>query len=515
MCSQLTVLIAVGFRVFSDIDLIHDGTFYSAAVGVSQNLKLYSEIGSAYGPLTFLILAPLLKIFGEYLVISRVVWFLVKLATGILFFRLLPNRFSLMVKLILVDVVLLLDSPQIYNGKPGVLPAGIIWPNHLLVLIALMFLLLLNRCIYNREHFSRLTAFLLGFLTLLPIFVRAQGLILTFAMVVVISLIHPRKIPTLFGLITFCFVFFFFSIQTFDFFSFIEQNFFLPFIVNNAHTSILTSSLLRHVVLIAIAQLVILFLIHLEILGGILSKLMQSTIFVIIVSFWTLPALREFETTSFRNLTFFFYTISHLIFVSLFYQLLYLDVNSIFQYPKKIRREIFRNRDSLYSALLTLMAFAVVVSAIPKIAYLIFALPFIILSYLNSQTFALQKSFNSLCLKLATVGISSAIIFSFLVYIQLPKYPYDSEKLFLFSSSEVIRRDFVDSQINYLSEFSFRTLNWTEGCRELYAGISGTYLPNSISYGPDIPYPPSPQLAHGLNLLCRNETLKVVSNTEK
>jgi 4-amino-4-deoxy-L-arabinose transferase-like glycosyltransferase len=67
----LTMIIPTALRV--GVDPYHEGAIFPSAVGMAQGLHIFSEVNNQYGFIYALIQAPLLYLFGNYLLVARIV----------------------------------------------------------------------------------------------------------------------------------------------------------------------------------------------------------------------------------------------------------------------------------------------------------------------------------------------------------------------------------------------------------------------------------------------------------
>ena len=77
----LTMIIPVALRV--GVDTYHDGALFPSAVGMAQGLHVFSEVNNQYGFIYALIQAPFLYLFGNYLLVARIVGVVVFILTVI------------------------------------------------------------------------------------------------------------------------------------------------------------------------------------------------------------------------------------------------------------------------------------------------------------------------------------------------------------------------------------------------------------------------------------------------
>ena len=100
----LAITVPTGLRI--GVDTYHDGAIFPSAVGMAQGLHLFSEVNNQYGFMYALIQTPFLYLFGNYLLVARIVggivFFLTLLVAYLLIRQVWGQQASFLVAMICV-----------------------------------------------------------------------------------------------------------------------------------------------------------------------------------------------------------------------------------------------------------------------------------------------------------------------------------------------------------------------------------------------------------------------------
>jgi len=180
-----------------NIDPLHDGIFYSYAVAISDGYVMHKDIPSQYGPMVPWIISIFISVFGEVVLVNRVLGFLVLCAISILFHLILIRYISKKFSSYLVALWLLVATgisevtsvrwPYSYS----------IWPTTLSIFAQLLFFYSiikhLSESANNQAWSGKILFFTSGTAIALAIFSRLQGLLIFIACVGIIIYLTKRK----------------------------------------------------------------------------------------------------------------------------------------------------------------------------------------------------------------------------------------------------------------------------------------------------------------------------------
>jgi hypothetical protein len=108
----LPFIIAQALRV--GVDTYHEGALFPSAVGVAQGLDIFSEVNNQYGFIYALIQAPMLLIFGNYLIVARIVATLIYLSSIFFTYKIVRNIWGRQVSFLVAIVCLVLNPSWSY-----------------------------------------------------------------------------------------------------------------------------------------------------------------------------------------------------------------------------------------------------------------------------------------------------------------------------------------------------------------------------------------------------------------
>lgn len=109
--SLASIVPIVFVSIRSSVDLYHEGAIFPSSVGVSHGNAIFREVNNQYGFLVALVNSPFIKLFGNYVIISRLVGYLVYILVVICYFlivkELQTNSLQLLVVLFWSPLILL------------------------------------------------------------------------------------------------------------------------------------------------------------------------------------------------------------------------------------------------------------------------------------------------------------------------------------------------------------------------------------------------------------------------
>jgi len=185
----LVSIIRIAIRV--GVDPYHEGALFPSAVGVAQGLNIFSEVNNQYGFLYALIHSPLLFIFGNYLIITRIVGVVVVFTSAFFCYLIVKRYWETKVSLFVALVFLAINPSWSYLSHQSLTGFGA-WINQygVLILIASIYLFISE----SDREISRNFPFLLsGGLSLLATFVRLEFFLVWFLQLIFLVLLHKKN----------------------------------------------------------------------------------------------------------------------------------------------------------------------------------------------------------------------------------------------------------------------------------------------------------------------------------
>ena len=127
-----------------NVDSYDEGALFPTNVGFAEGKHIFSEVSQQYGFITALINGPFIKIFGNYLIVSRIVGTFVIILTALASFSLFKKFSSVKVSLY-ATVLYLCTGPSWawLNNSPKM--SGGAWPNSYAMLLLLISFLLFGK----------------------------------------------------------------------------------------------------------------------------------------------------------------------------------------------------------------------------------------------------------------------------------------------------------------------------------------------------------------------------------
>lgn len=136
-------LITIRFiAVFWNVDTYHEGDKYPSIIEMAQGGVIFRDVNHIYGFLMSIVNFPLVKVFGNYLIVTRLSGFIIQMLLVIVSYRLFKNFVSLSVSRNLT--LLLLGISNAWSWiNPNIGASGNTWPTHYGMLFVCFSLLLI------------------------------------------------------------------------------------------------------------------------------------------------------------------------------------------------------------------------------------------------------------------------------------------------------------------------------------------------------------------------------------
>ena len=136
-------LIIIRFiAVFWNVDTYHEGDKYPSIIEMAQGGVIFRDVNHIYGFLMTIVNFPLVKVFGNYLIVTRLSGFIIQMLLVIVSYRLFKNFVSLSVSRNLT--LLLLGISNAWSWiNPNIGASGNTWPTHYGMLFVSFSLLLI------------------------------------------------------------------------------------------------------------------------------------------------------------------------------------------------------------------------------------------------------------------------------------------------------------------------------------------------------------------------------------
>ncbi len=175
------ILITVGFfisllilvkAIRVGVDPYHEGALFPSAVGLAEGLTVFQDVNNQYGFMYAIIQAPFIKIFGNYLLLQRVVGVFVFIINAYLAFRIMRTKLSLQVSLSAILLLCAINPSWSYLSGSSLGGYGI-WINQYGITFTLLSVLILFKDIRKSEN-SNWLIFLSSFLGFCGSFVRLE-----------------------------------------------------------------------------------------------------------------------------------------------------------------------------------------------------------------------------------------------------------------------------------------------------------------------------------------------------
>jgi hypothetical protein len=177
----LTVIVLLPLFSFNrNPDLLHDSYFFAQAMALLDGAQIHVDIYSPYGPSVPWILAIFIGVFGEYLIINRILGLFILYITCILFHKILKKYISSRAAITLTALFVTLSPERTELSSPRWIYGSGIWPTSLVILLTLLTLLIINMILEYPKYGSRaeLKIFLCSSFLAILIFSRIQGILI-------------------------------------------------------------------------------------------------------------------------------------------------------------------------------------------------------------------------------------------------------------------------------------------------------------------------------------------------
>lgn len=159
----LTFIVAIQVLVSArwNVDPYHEGSLVPSSVGVAQGKVIFRDVNNQYGSLVAIFNAPFHFLFGNSLIISRLVSAITFLMISYLTFLVLrlyiPRNVA---HAIALSWLIMSPTWAWFSGHGSMI--GVAWPNHFAVMLSLFSFLILRRLVTGSPQHVRSLAFLSG-----------------------------------------------------------------------------------------------------------------------------------------------------------------------------------------------------------------------------------------------------------------------------------------------------------------------------------------------------------------
>lgn len=171
VCFVLT-LPAIFVSLKSSVDLYHEGAIFPSIVGVSNGRAIFTEVNNQYGFVIALISYPAMTLFGNYLLVSRLVGLSVYLLVLLLFFVITKKIANSFIASFGVLILVSINPAWSFLSQKDITGLSV-WVNTYGILFSLISIYLVFRMIDN-PNISFMVYALAGGISLLSFFVRPQ-----------------------------------------------------------------------------------------------------------------------------------------------------------------------------------------------------------------------------------------------------------------------------------------------------------------------------------------------------
>ncbi len=178
-------------------DILHDAYFFSQGKALNLGLNVHTDIYSPYGPLVPWIFSFTMKIFGEYLVIGRVLGLIVLLGTCLFMYSILRRKLSQLHSILCVSLFVSLSPERTeVTSSRWIYGAGI-WPTSVTILLTLNLIWIAIKLFEDEKNirWGFVKLFLTSLLAPLLLVSRLQGILVfvIFTILVLLSLLARSK----------------------------------------------------------------------------------------------------------------------------------------------------------------------------------------------------------------------------------------------------------------------------------------------------------------------------------
>jgi hypothetical protein len=175
------------------VDPYHEGALFPSAVGFAQGLTVFKDVNNQYGFMYAIIQAPFIYLFGNYLLVERIVGVLIFILNAILFYRII--RLKLRPKMALFSVLLLCAiNPSWSYLSNSSLGGYAIWVNQYGITFTLLSVSILFENIRKSAH-SNLFIFISSFVGFCASYMRLEFAAIWVLQLIFVSLggIHKTR----------------------------------------------------------------------------------------------------------------------------------------------------------------------------------------------------------------------------------------------------------------------------------------------------------------------------------
>ena len=499
----LVIILSI-LKITFQVDPIHDGTFYSSGFALNENLLIYKDLATSYGPITHLFSAMLINFFGTSLIVHRIGWLVLQFFIVLISFKLLLLKLSFNKSFFVAFSLLILD-PNTVGVSLGYVNASRYWPNQIIVLVSLIVVFLVYK-ILSLHHNLNFLVFLLGAINCLFPLVRAQSSIISiFVTGFVLYLFKNNPKSLLYFLLgTFTGLASLMAILSkyMDFGEFIKQTLILPLDPSVPYSKFDSIGTARFFVIVLLS-VGFFYLVFLTTKLLTVSKLRISyfvlDLFFVLIAFRLAWQSVQNSTLNYSYKDPYFLILTLVRGSAIAFTVLLLALLLYFAIKALLEKNLLLDSSGKgFFIFALLMLFFNMIALFPKFAYLPYLLPLtapllFILPFLTVYKGNFFLYFYKFALVSTVSTISATSIHTL--------YSYQSHNLELIRSTNLIAAKAIDKEISFLNHLDRRSVVWGPGCYELMSAITGKYLPIGINYGPDIPYPPKKQIGK-LNLSC-------------
>ena len=168
------------FSLTRNPDFLHDAYFFSQAKALNSGMFIHRDLYSPYGILVPLLISLITKFFGDYLIIVRILGWLVNLGTLLLMFNLLKRKLTLTNTIIFICLFVALSPERTELDSSRWIYGLGIWPTHITILLTLIVfwitVAIFEKSTLNFGLYSRMT--IAALLVPMLLIARLQGILI-------------------------------------------------------------------------------------------------------------------------------------------------------------------------------------------------------------------------------------------------------------------------------------------------------------------------------------------------
>lgn len=459
------------FVTFLNVDIYHEGDKFPSVIVMSDGGMIFRDVNNIYGFLVTILQFPFVSIFGEYLLVSRLVGFFLKL--GIVFvFAFLLKKVSGPRISVFVTSTWLVMTPSWNNLNVARFTNGFSWPTHYGLFFVLSSILVII-CIGKGSRFASTKFFISGFFMAIAWSARLEYIATWLLIALVLFVLSLRReivfrdfLAWLFGSICF-----FAGSMSWLIYNGAIQDWFsqtvLVWMSNPPAQPKMTASwiFMNAFSFVAIATFgcIAYGLIYYFGTKSFLGYLFSIVIILVLLSAGV--SLKEFEFGD-RNIGAWLFEISNrglLSFVNISFAMgLFLSIKVLIRFFFRVNKNQYPTYVLLHSGVnVSLLAMLHIVNA----DYIhMFVLPYIIVTLFFLEKFRTIPNIDFQ--RMQAVLVASIMLFSSLSVVSFarsaanPVYPYQSQILSGLFDQDQKRRDSIDSTFNTVAKYS-RNGIWT------------------------------------------------------